>query len=63
VALRLDDRAPDFDAAFAALVARARAPEVDLRAQVGAILARVAAEGDAALLDYTAAFDGKRIWQ
>ena len=61
MALRLDDRAPDFDAAFAALLARARAPNVDVRAQVEAILARIADEGDAALLDYTAAFDRQRL--
>jgi histidinol dehydrogenase len=61
VAVRLDDRAPDFDAAFAALPARARAFDVDVRAQVAAILARVADEGDAALLDYTAAFDRQQL--
>jgi len=61
VALRLDDRAPGFAAAFAAFVARARAPDVDLRAQVEAILARIEGEGDVALLEYTATFDRQHL--
>ena len=61
MALRLDDRAPGFAAAFAELVARARTPDVDVRAQVAAILARIADEGDAALLAYTATFDRQQL--
>ena len=63
------DRAPDHAAAvgsrprptsrpaFARLVAARRGGADDVRAEVAAILARVAADGDAALLDYTARFD------
>jgi histidinol dehydrogenase len=61
VAQRLDDRAPDFAAAFADLVGRARAPRVDLRRQVEAILQRIAEDGDAALLAYTATFDRQQL--
>jgi histidinol dehydrogenase len=61
VAQRLDERAPDFAAAFAELVGRARAPRLDVRGQVEAILARIADEGDAALLAYTATFDRQRL--
>ena len=57
MSLRLDDRAPDFEDAFAQLVGRARGRNSDVRAQVEAILARIADEGDAALLAYTARFD------
>ncbi|MGH6915695.1 MAG: histidinol dehydrogenase, partial [Geminicoccales bacterium] len=61
MAQRLDERAPDFAAAFAELVGRARAPGVDVRAQVEAILARIADDGDAALLAYTATFDRQHL--
>ncbi|HEX6114142.1 MAG TPA: histidinol dehydrogenase, partial [Geminicoccaceae bacterium] len=61
MALRLDGRAPDFPARFAGLEARQRTQAADLRADVEAILARVAREGDAALLDYTARFDRQRL--
>ena len=61
MALRLDSRAPDFAARFARLVEKQRAQAADVRAEVEAILARVAAEGDAALLDYTARFDRQRL--
>jgi histidinol dehydrogenase len=57
VVLRLDQRARDFEAGFARLVGRRRTQESDVRAQVEAILARIAADGDAALLEYTARFD------
>ena len=57
----MDDRAPGFDAAFAALVDRPRAPHLDVRRQVEAILARIAQDGDAALLDYSAQFDRLRL--
>jgi histidinol dehydrogenase len=61
VVVRLDDRAPDFAANFARLIGKQRTQAVDVRAQVEAILARVAAEGDAALLEYTAKFDRQRL--
>jgi histidinol dehydrogenase len=61
VALRLDARAPDFPARFARLVERERTPAADVRQDVANILARVAAEGDTALLDYTARFDRQRL--
>ena len=61
MAARLDARAHDFEASFARLVGKRRAQEAGVRAQVEAILARVAAEGDAALLDYTARFDGHQL--
>jgi histidinol dehydrogenase len=57
VALRLDARAEDFEANFARLVEGRRAQAADVREEVEAILARVAAEGDPALLDYTARLD------
>ena len=61
MALRLDDRAPDFAARFARLEGKQRAQEADVRQEVEAILARVAAEGDAALIEYTAEFDRQRL--
>jgi histidinol dehydrogenase len=61
VPLRLDDRTPDFEAAFTRLVGRARGQDPDVRTQVAAILARIAAEGDAALLEYTARFDRQKL--
>jgi histidinol dehydrogenase len=54
----LDARAPGFEAAFAALLAEKRAPEVDVEATVAAILKDVRARGDAALLEHTRRFDG-----
>jgi histidinol dehydrogenase len=57
VVARLDHRAADFEARFARLVGKRRAQESDVPRQVEAILARVEAEGDAALLEYTAKFD------
>jgi len=55
--MRLDSRAADFAARFAALVADTREPESDVAADVSAILARVKAQGFAAVADYTAQFD------
>lgn len=55
---RLDAAAPGFAAAFDALVADRRESASDVSADVAAIIARVKAEGDAALADYTARFDG-----
>jgi len=54
---RLDDRMDGFQAAFDRLVGHKRAERVDVRGEVAAIIARVVAEGDAAVLDYTRRFD------
>jgi histidinol dehydrogenase len=55
--LRLDASAPDFPAAFAALVDARREVDEDVSRDVAAILKRVRAEGDTALVDYTQRFD------
>jgi len=55
---RLDARAADFGARFAALVADVRAGAGDVAADVAAIIARVRAEGDAAVAELTHHFDG-----
>lgn len=54
---RLDASAPGFAADFAALVDDRRESASDVSADVAAIIARVKADGDAALADYTARFD------
>ncbi|SKB58761.1 histidinol dehydrogenase [Sphingopyxis flava] len=54
---RLDASDPGFPAAFDALVNDRRESASDVSADVAAIIARVKAEGDAALADYTARFD------
>ncbi|WOF42663.1 histidinol dehydrogenase [Sphingopyxis indica] len=54
---RLDASAPGFAADFDALVNDRRESASDVSADVAAIVARVKAEGDAALADYTAKFD------
>jgi len=56
--LRLDTRAPGFEAAFAALLDQARETTARVDAAVAEIIAAVRTRGDAALLDYTARFDG-----
>ena len=56
--LRLDARAPGFDAAFARLLALTREVAEDVDAAVAEILRGVAAGGDAALVDYARRFDG-----
>jgi histidinol dehydrogenase len=61
VALRLDARAQDFAARFARLLEKERTPAADVRREVERILARVAAEGDRALLDYTERFDRQQL--
>jgi histidinol dehydrogenase len=61
VVARLDHRAADFEASFARLVGKRRTQEEGLRGNVAAILARVEAEGDAALLEYTARFDRQQL--
>ncbi|WP_447764298.1 histidinol dehydrogenase [Sphingopyxis panaciterrae] len=55
---RLDASAPGFAAEFDALVNDRRESASDVSVDVAAIVARVKAEGDAALADYTATFDG-----
>jgi histidinol dehydrogenase len=54
---RLDASEPGFAAEFDALVNDRRESDSDVSADVAAIVARVKAEGDAALADYTAKFD------
>lgn len=54
---RLDASAPGFASDFAALVDDRRESASDVSADVAAIVARVKAEGDAALADYTERFD------
>jgi histidinol dehydrogenase len=61
MAFRLDARAADFPARFAAFLARRRDEEADVSAAVAAILDDVRARGDAALLDYTARFDRLKV--
>ncbi|AYJ86487.1 histidinol dehydrogenase [Sphingomonas paeninsulae] len=56
--IRLDTRDSDFEARFAALVDDRRDSDADVSRDVAAILARVRAEGDAAVTDLTARFDG-----
>jgi histidinol dehydrogenase len=56
--LRLDTRAADFAADFAALLATKREASEDVDTTVRDILAAVAQRGDAALIDYSARFDG-----
>jgi len=56
--IRLDAAAPDFAARFADLVDARRESDADVSRDVAAIIARVRAEGDAALRDLTRRFDG-----
>lgn len=53
----LDTTAPDFEAQFAALLGNKREDAADVDDTVAAIIARVRAEGDAALIALTAQFD------
>jgi histidinol dehydrogenase len=55
--IRLDAAAADFEARFQAYLDTGRDDSEKLDAVVAEIIARVAAEGDAALIDYTARFD------
>jgi histidinol dehydrogenase len=57
----LDTAWPDFEAAFVALLNQARETTARVDGVVAEILARVRAEGDAALCDYTARFDRLRL--
>ncbi|MBW8295634.1 histidinol dehydrogenase [Sphingopyxis sp.] len=54
---RFDASAPGFAAEFDALVNDRRESDSDVSSDVAAIIARVKAEGDAALAEYTANFD------
>ncbi len=54
---RLDTRAADFEAGFAALLDQARDTTARVDAPVAAIIAEVRQRGDAALCDFTARFD------
>ncbi|GAA0864807.1 histidinol dehydrogenase [Sphingopyxis soli] len=54
---RLDASDPGFAAAFDALANDRRESDTDVSTDVAAIIARVKAEGDVALADYTARFD------
>lgn len=61
---RLNARAADFAAQFDALVNARREADADVSRDVAAIIARVKAEGDAAISDYTQRFDGHDLpWQ
>lgn len=57
---RLDAAEPGFDAAFAALLAYEAGHDAEVEATVRGVLDDVRRRGDAALLEYTARFDG---WQ
>jgi histidinol dehydrogenase len=57
VALRLDDRAPDFEARFSAFLTTKREVSADVDAAVADIIADVRARGDAALHDWTEKLD------
>ena len=57
----MDIRDHDFDAAFERLIAGRRASTGAVTAEVAAIIAEVRARGDAALAEYAARFDGRRI--
>ena len=57
MAVRLQAGSADFEAAFAALLARKRETAADIDAEVAAIIAAVRANGDAALITYTRKFD------
>jgi len=59
--LRLDSRARDFDARFAAFADARRGVDEDVDAAVAAIIAAVREKGDAALIDFTARFDRVRL--
>jgi histidinol dehydrogenase len=58
MARMLDSRDPDFEARFKALLAEKREAAADINDAVAKIIGRVRAEGDAALIDLTAKFDG-----
>lgn len=57
MAITLRQSDPDFETRFAAFLATKRESSPDVDATVREIIARVRAEGDAALIDYTRRFD------
>lgn len=57
MAIRLDDRAPDFEARFSAFLTTKREVSADVDATVADIIADVRARGDAALHDWTQKLD------
>ena len=57
----LDTRDPDFEPRFAALLAQKREADAEVDAEVAAILADVAARGDAAVIEMTARWDRLRL--
>jgi histidinol dehydrogenase len=57
MAIRLDTRSGDFAATFRAFLATKRETSADVETAVRAIVADIAARGDAALKDYTRKFD------
>ena len=57
MALRLDSRSPEFEAAFVALLASKREVSEDVDTTVRAIIGEVRAEGDAALVRLSQRFD------
>jgi histidinol dehydrogenase len=61
LAIRLVEGASGFAAGLDRLVNARRVEESDVRDEVAAILAAVAADGDRALLAYTARFDGRQL--
>ena len=58
MARRLDAAAPDFEKAFAGLLAEDRSGGAEVGDDVAAIIAAVRDRGDAALFEYTKTFDG-----
>lgn len=58
---RLSTKAPDFEAAFRAFLTQKREVAEDVDAAVRAIVDKVRAEGDAALIALTARFDGMEL--
>ena len=56
--LRLKTADPDFEDRFEALLAMKRETASDVNDAVAAIIAKVRAEGDAALIELTQRFDG-----
>jgi len=58
MAIRLDQREPGFEKRFAAFLTTKREVSEDVDAAVRDIIARVRSEGDGALIEYSARFDG-----
>ena len=55
--MKLDSSAPDFEAAFARFLTTKREVSANVDTAVAAIIARIKAEGDKALIDLSAEFD------